>query len=374
MMVRQTGKRRMALVLAATAVLGVPGIAQAGQADTQELLNRYLTHAGPGAAVLAGNTSTSWSVHSGTAVVNTNQPIRRTDRFRIASQTKTFTAAVVLQLVDEGKVALDTAIERYLPGVVTGNGHDGNRVTVRHLLQHTSGIPENQSGPKPKPNPDGTYSLRELVRDGLSRPAVAPPGTRFEYSNTNFQIAGMLIEKISGQSAGDAITDRIIRRLGLTDTRVPKAGDRQLGTPYVHGYAGRRVGPLFFWTDNTTSLEPSLLSTAGDVVSTQTDMTAFARALADGKVVSSSALAEMRKTVPVPGAKAGDSDSYGLGLQHLTLSCGGHAWGHAGDTNGYSSLTMATEDGRYASLVTNTIVMNTTAPTRFAVIDSALCG
>ncbi|MCP3799205.1 beta-lactamase family protein [Allokutzneria sp. A3M-2-11 16] len=369
MMARKTGKRLAALALAATAVLGAPGVAQAGQAETQALLNRYLTHAGPGAAVLAGNASTSWSVHSGTAVVNANRPIQPADRFRIASQTKTFTAAVVLQLVDEGKVALDTAIERYLPGVVTGNGHDGNRITVRQLLQHTSGIPENQSAPKPKPGPGGTYPLRELVRDGLSRPAVVPPGTRFEYSNTNFQIAGMLIEKITGQQAGDAITDRVIRRLGLTGTKVPKAGDRQLGTPYVRGYAGGRVGSAFLWIENTTGLEPSFLGAAGDVVSTQTDMITFARALTDGKLVSPAALAEMRKTVSGSDASFG----YGLGLQRLTLSCGGYAWGHAGDTMGYSSVTMATDDGRHATLVTNTIVLNTTAPTRFAVIDSALC-
>ncbi|WP_205519092.1 serine hydrolase domain-containing protein [Streptomyces olivoreticuli] len=87
------------------------------------------------------------------------------------SQTKTFVAAVVLQLVDEGKVSLDAPIERYLPGVVDGNGYDGNTITIRHLLQHTSGIPTNPLGKAPV-NPDGTYTLSALVREGLSHPRL----------------------------------------------------------------------------------------------------------------------------------------------------------------------------------------------------------
>jgi D-alanyl-D-alanine carboxypeptidase len=104
------------------------------------------------------------------------------------------------------------------------------------------------------------------------------------------------------------------------------------------------------------------------MTSTLTDLAVFQRALADGNVVSDESLAEMRETVTAEGA------GYGLGLMRLELSCGGEAWGHAGDlSTGHSSVTMVTDDGRFASLVTNTLVAGATEPGRYDVIDAALC-
>lgn len=364
---RKNIRRCSVVVLAVAAALVTPLSAQAVEdhAATQALLDRYLTHAGPGAAVYAGDGTGSWTVHSGTASTRQNRPITPQDHFRVASQTKTFTAVVVLQLVDEGLVDLDAPIERYLPGVVAGNGHDGNTITVRQLLQHTSGLPRDPVNPRAEA--DGTYTLAELVRSGLTQPPQFPPGTGFGYSNVNYQVLGMLVERLTGGTAAAAITTRIIEPLGLTETRFPAPGDRSLAAPYLPGYIGGRLGPLFFWLDRTTSLELSLISTAGAMESTMTDLVRFERALADGDLVSDASLAQMRALVP-------ESPDYGLGLMQLDLSCGGEAWGHAGDlTTGHSSFTVVTDDGRYAALVTNTIVTSAAEPTRDAVLDSALC-
>jgi D-alanyl-D-alanine carboxypeptidase len=126
------------VALAVAAGVTTPAAAAARQTDhaaTQAVLDQYLLQAGPGAAVHAGNATRAWTLTSGTATISGQRPIASTDHFRIGSQTKTFTAAVVLQLVDEGRVELDAPIARYLPGVVTGN-YDGNVITVRQLLQH----------------------------------------------------------------------------------------------------------------------------------------------------------------------------------------------------------------------------------------------
>ncbi len=359
--------RSVACVLAVAAAFVVPLPAQAAAEhdQVQALLDRYLTHAGPGAAVYAGDDTGSWTLHSGTAKTGTVRPITADDHFRIASQTKTFTAVVVLQLVDEGRVDLDAPIERYLPGVVAGNGNDGTVITVRQLLQHTSGVPRDPSNPRPQA--DGTYTLAELVRSGLTQPSRFPPGTGFGYSNIGYQILGMLVERLTGQSVGDAITTRIITPLGLTETRFPVGRDRTLADPYLPGYLGGRLPPFFLWYDNTRNVELTLVSSAGAMESTMADLVTFERALADGTLVSAAALAEMRGLLPV-------SPDYGLGLMHLDLSCGGEAWGHAGDlTTGHSSMTMVTDDGRYASIVTNTMVTSTAEPTRADVVDAALC-
>lgn len=377
----RTTMPRAAVALCAVAIAATTGApASAEQVDdhagVQAALTGFRAHAGPGAAVHAGDANRSWDLHAGQKVTNTNQVIGPDDAFRAASQTKTFTAAVVLQLVDEGKVALDAPTEHYLPGVVSGNGYDGNRITVRHLLQQTSGI---NGGPgKPKAGPDGTYELRELVRAGLAgNPAKSEPGASWNYTNTNYYLAGLLIEQVTGMPARDAITERIIRPLGLAHTSLPAPGDKSLPGAYVHGYKGGTIGPAFLWLDTTFgewgsgTVEPSFWSTAGGLVSTLADLAAFDRALVQGKVVSAGSLAEMRKTVATgwPG-----TEQYGLGLWGHQLSCGKQAWGLLGDlSTGFSSVTMATDDGRNAAVVTNTLLSNNDQPTRIDVVDAALC-
>ncbi|MGV9297847.1 serine hydrolase domain-containing protein [Amycolatopsis sp. NPDC003676] len=379
--------RRTASMLASVVVavaLAAPASASDAHADTQAVLNGYQSHAGPGAAVYAGNASGSWHLSAGSATITgPARPLRPDERFRIASQTKTFTASVVLQLVDEGKVALDAPIEHYLPGLVDGNGYDGNRITVRQLLQHTAGIPapdvvawaQKAAG---FVKPDGSIGLRDLVQVGLRNfPPASAPGTSVLYSNLGYLINGLLIEQVTGMSVGDAITTRIIDRLGLAQTSFPHAGDRSLPAPYLAGYRGVRAGPFFFWTETTSApviSEPSIESSAGAVVSTLSDLSAFYRALLDGKVVSPAALAEMRRTIQVP-VHDPNYVGLGLGLQAITLSCGGEAWFHNGvAASGYTSLTAVTDDGRYASMMTNAWELTSIRPSPVDVIDSALCG
>lgn len=387
---RKLSRRSSATVLVAALAAGalVPGgMAQAadGHADTQALLNGYQSHAGPGAAVYAGNSAGSWHLTAGSATITgAARPIRPDEHFRVGSQTKTFTAAVILQLVDEGKVELDAPIERYLPGLLRGNGYDGNRITVRQLLQHTAGVANpdvvayaQQAAGLLKP--DGSVELRPLVEVGLRAfPAVGEPGAAVVYSNLGYMINGLLIEQVTGMSVREAVTSRIINRLGLSRTVFPNSGDRSLPAPSLSGFRGVRVGPLYFWTETTSApfiSEPSLGAPAGAVISTLADLSKFYRALLDGQLISASAQAEMRKIATIPNPADPRWLGIGLGVQKLALACGGNAWYHNGiAASGYTSLTAVTEDGRFASMMTNAWELTSIKPTPVDVIESALCG
>ncbi|MEV6260643.1 serine hydrolase domain-containing protein [Streptomyces sp. NPDC051784] len=372
---------RLASVIGAVCATALALSTPAAHATTTEsdhsatlaALRAFQAAAGPGAGVHAGNADGSWTLSVGTGTVNANRPIKADEHFRIGSQSKTFTAVVVLQLVEEGRVTLDAPIDDYLPGVVTGNGYDGTRITVRHLLQHTGGLGAYMPSPglkTPPSNPDGTFSLSTVVRYALdASPPVSAPGAGFTYSNTGYYILGMLIEKLTGQQVHQAVTERVIEPLGLTHTSVPAPGDRTLPAPAVNGYHGARVGPLYVWLP-AVSYDPSLFSGAGSMISTLEDMSAFHRELASGKVLSAKSLAEMR-TVRQVGASTG----YGLGLQTYEPSCGGTARGHSGGVPGYESFTLTMDDGRYVSLVTNVLVQVGQRPDAQLqkLLDTALC-
>ncbi|WP_165401233.1 serine hydrolase domain-containing protein [Herbihabitans rhizosphaerae] len=310
-----------------------------------------------GASVTGSDSTGIWHLSSGSGRAGTDTPIRSTDQIKVASNTKTFVASVVLQLVGERRIDLDAPVGRYLPGVVSGNGHDGDKITVRQLLQHTSGLPDYLT-PEIIADPlayTRVFNPRDIVAMGLLKPPAFKPGAGWLYSNTNYVLAGMIIEKVTGRYVGDEILDRIVRPLELSRTTYPKPGQRTIGGPHVRGYMDDR---------DTTETEPSLIGAAGEMVSTGVDMTKFAKALASGRVVPPRLLAEMRRTVDANGV------GYGLGVFKMPLTCGGEAWGHGGAWPAYTTLTMATDDGREVFVSVNRhnlrIQLNETA-------DAALC-
>ena len=260
---------------------------------------------------------------------------------RAASITKTFVAAAVLQLVGEGKVVLDASVETYLPGRLRGQGIDANAITVRQLLRHQSGLPEYFDNDTPPPVEPTTGE--QLLDMALTRPAQFAPGTAMKYTNTNYIVLGLMIERVTGRPAVDEITRRIITPLHLLDTYFPAPGDTGLRTPSAHGYElvdGRRT--------DVTVFNASAAGTAGGLISTNEDMSAFITALLDGRIVTRPLLDQMMETVPMP-----DADgllSYGLGLGKVSLPCGATAWGHGGDLEGFHSFVAKTLDGPAISM------------------------
>ncbi|MFE7142534.1 serine hydrolase domain-containing protein [Streptomyces sp. NPDC057644] len=288
------------------------------------------------------------SLVSGSARLGKQVPVPHDGYVRAGSNTKTFTAVVVLQLVAEGKVALDEPIETYLPGVVRGEGIDGRKITVRQLLQHTSGLPnytehiglENFAKIQHK-----FFQPHDLLTAALAQPADFAPGAKWKYSNTNYLLAGMLIEKVTERPVQEQITERVIRKAGLRHTSWPQPGDRTIPRPHARGYALSSLenGKVI----DATRMDPSWGGAAGQMISTPSDLAKFARLLLDGKLLAPGQLAEMRKTVDAPLMPGW---RYGLGVFSIPLSCGGEYWGHGGDIDGYETRGGATDDGRSVGL------------------------
>ncbi|WP_340681713.1 serine hydrolase domain-containing protein [Amycolatopsis coloradensis] len=288
------------------------------------------------------------SLVAGSSRIDRQVPVPRDGTVRAGSNTKTFTAVAVLQLVAEGKVELDAPIEKYLPEIVRGEGIDATRITVRHLLQHTSGLPnyteylglENFEQVQHRYVPN-----HELLAAALRHPAKFAPGTKWEYSNTGYLLAGMLIENVTGRPIQEQITERVIKKAGLKHTYWPQVGDQTIQGRHPQGYAigDAATGKVI----DATELDPSWGGAAGQLISTPGDLGKFFKVLLEGRLLPAAQLAEMRKTVDAPlfpGTK------YGLGLMSNPLSCGGVYWGHGGDIHGFETRGGATEDGRIVGL------------------------
>ncbi|MEU6994130.1 serine hydrolase domain-containing protein [Streptomyces sp. NPDC046465] len=285
---------------------------------------------------------------AGRAELGTGKPVPWGGKFRTGSATKTFTATVVLQLVAEGEMSLDDTVEHWLPGVVRGEGHDGRSITVRQLLQHTSGIPD-VLGDVPALNSAAgyraerfrTYAPEELVALAMRHP-TPDDAPAWSYSNTNYILAGMIIKKVTGRSWAKEVEARIIGPLGLADTSAPGTAPFIPG-PHAHGYSA-------FGTDTTvdvTRFNPSAVDASGSIISTSHDLGRFYTALLGGRLLGPAQLDEMTTTVPAPQLGA----EYGLGLGKFPLSCGGSYFTHPGGVSGYRTWVGVSPDATRTAVV-----------------------
>lgn len=367
------------LALLAMVAVALPASAAPVQATPEmlELLGAFRSQSGaPGAGLTFGDGEHEATLSSGTGTVLANDPIASADKIRVGSNTKMFVSVVVLQLVDEGRLELDVPLEQYLPGVlrypadkVPGDpaAYDGRAVTLRHLLQHTSGVGDYA---------DYVYVLNPLhqivaptdqdhLAHALPNGPSFRPGTGWQYSNTGFILLGMAVQAVTGRSIGAEIAERIVEPLGLPNTFFAGSGQRILPGAHVRGYVTRLV-PV-----DITELEPAVYGAAGALVSTPDDMNTFLAALLAGKLLSPARLAEMQDEVPYLGG------GYGLGLVRVALSCG-DAWGHSGFVPGYQTIGLARPGGRRAFLTLNTsLAVNLIPPSppasAYDLFELALC-
>ncbi|MGW1844672.1 serine hydrolase domain-containing protein [Streptomyces sp. NPDC001966] len=270
---------------------------------------------------------------------------------RIGSNTKTFTATLVLQLVAEGRIGLDTPVADRLPEF----GLD-RRITVRMLLQHTSGIfnftgeyyedgtmvpgiPATTAGKEWVDNRFRTYPPAELVRLALSKPARFEPGTDWSYSNTNYVLARLLIEQVTGRPVAEEMQRLILGPLGLSGTAAPTT-QTGIAEPHAHAYyryedAGEER------TVDVTRLNPSWISSGGDMISTSRDLHTFISALVGGRLLPAELLAEMCTARPTPAPGMG----YGLGVFVQDIGSGGTVITHNGGAAGHAALMYSTPGG-----------------------------
>ncbi len=361
----------MAVVLGAASAQAQPRTATRTQAaGLQKDLDALVTAGAPGAILVVRQGDRTVSLASGLADVARKRPMHPADRFRIASLTKSYVAAVVLQLVAEGKLSLDDSVERRLPAAVPG----GSKIKIRQLLNHTSGLFDFAADPRVlKPYLKGNFGFhwapRKLLQIGVAHKPLFAPGAGYAYSSTDYIVLGLIIEAVTGKPLGTELSGRIFRPLGLRATAFRTTP--RIANPYAHGYYVFAKPPA---TD-VSGVSPYPWA-AGAMVSTGADVLSFYRALLSGHLLEPKLLAAMKTTVPegrrtdIPGSR------YGLGLERFPTSCG-FAWGHNGAIAGYLVFGFTSKDGRrQAMLMVNED--GSTLPKRattlfFKTIDKAYC-
>ncbi|MGW0809673.1 serine hydrolase domain-containing protein [Nonomuraea sp. NPDC002799] len=347
--------RKITAVLDAAEVPPADCAAAAGQdrPELQKAIEEIVDSGFVGVSLRVHDERGEWAGSAGAAELGGAAKPSVNGHVRIGSNTKTFIATVVLRLVAEGRVGLDAPAADYLPEF----GLDG-RITVRMLLQHTSGvfnfsgevyddgtivpgipIPYGATGEEWMDKRFTIYRPQELVELALSRPARFEPGTGWSYSNTNYVLARLLIEKVTGRSVAEEMRRLILEPLGLSGTVVPDASP-EIPEPHAHAYyryedAGEPK------TVDITRQNPSWISSGGDMISTTQDLHTFISALLGGELLPAALLAEMCTPHPtgIPNM------DYGLGVFVVTTDGGGTVISHNGAAVGHAALMYSTPDG-----------------------------
>jgi D-alanyl-D-alanine carboxypeptidase len=335
-----------AVVLVALPTLVLVGWTASRGPDEPELgalLDRVVAAGAPGAFVVIRDSDEVRREASGLADVRHGRSMDPDDRFRVGSVTKTFVAALVLRLVEDGRLGLDDSVERWLPGLVP----DGRAITVRHLLSNTSGLFDYVSDPRVLRQSRRRWTPRELVEIAVGHfPEHVPSGSAYAYSSTNYVLLGLIAERAGGASLGRQLREQVFVPLGLRETSLV---DGVVRGRHVHGHRPPSHQGVVTGRPADVSDEPAWWAwAAGGIVSTADDVQRFFRELLQGRFLGPRALREMRTLLPAGRIQ------YGLGILAAPTSCG-PAWGHSGNAQGTITLAWNTEDAsRQLVLVVNT--------------------
>jgi D-alanyl-D-alanine carboxypeptidase len=269
----------------------------------------------------------NWTTAKGQADLATGAPMQYDDLLRIGSVTKTFTATAILILCDEGKLSLDDRLSKFKPDFPRAD-----QITIRQLLNHTSGIAnwdEEESIRLAVQQGAGGWTVEALVAWAAGQPLYAEPGFAYHYSNTGYNLLGMIIEQVTGQPSARVIEEKIAVPLGLEHTFLPDSA--QVPGETIHGYDGAASAPVDIATlPSTGMMNYALAGTAGGMISTLEDLRVWAKALATGELLSEKMHLEQLPQ-PDPNGEAPFTTGYGLGLSLMDV------WiGHAGAVSGYS--------------------------------------
>jgi D-alanyl-D-alanine carboxypeptidase len=277
----------------------------------------------------------------GAARLDPYRAIRPSDQVRVGSITKTMVATVALELVGEGRLHLDDTLEQWLPGVVP----DADAITIRMLLNHTSGIFNYTDDPDFVPralaDPHRYWSPQELIAIATAHPPVFAPGASWSYSNTGYILIGLVLEKATGTPIQTLLDRRIIKPLHLQNTYFGTSS-RFRGS-YAHGYIPPSLtGDGYLDTSEWTV---SWAWAAGAVVSNAPDLARFYRALMSGRLLKPALLRQMTTTVDVV-----EGFGYGLGIYTMDTPCG-TVWGHDGGIPGYVSFAFTDRRGSRSGIL-----------------------
>ncbi|KOU73226.1 peptidase S12 [Streptomyces sp. MMG1533] len=299
-------------------------------------------------------------LRAGVADLATGRPPRPHDHMRIASTAKAFSGAVALTLVDRRALRLDDTLRKRLPRLPGAWGS----VTLRQLLNHTSGLPDYTEDPafleELRADPRHRFDSRRLLDYVADEPLRFRPGTRYHYSNSDNIAVALMAEAVTGTPYERLLRELVYEPLGLRDTSLPQG--YRFPEPYLHGYDVTPPGPP---EDVSEILSASGVWASGGIVSTPADMTRFIRGYAGGALYGKGVVREQRRWIAGASEPAGPGrNTAGLGIFRYATRCG-VVLGHTGNFPGYTQLIAATPDGsRSLTFSVTTQINRTMAPDR----------
>lgn len=244
------------------------------------------------------------------------------DKFRIGSNTKTFVVTTILQLVDEHRLRLDDPLTKFNLGVKIPNGKN---ITVRELAEMRSGLFEAYDTPqfeRMNVTPQTRVSPQQIVRSAIAQKPLFAPGTKWNYSNTNYILLGMIIQAVTHDTVENQIRKRFLEPMGLNGTSFPTTP--YMPTPYAHGYGLNAKGT---WDDVSVDIPPSITWAAGAMISTVPDMTRWVKSYVLGTMNSKATQRQRLKCLPTG---KGPGLDFGLGI-----GCSNGWYGYTGGLPGY---------------------------------------
>jgi D-alanyl-D-alanine carboxypeptidase len=307
----------------------------------------------PGAVVLLRTPQGDFTVSYGTTLLGATSPPNEDTHFRIASNTKTMTAAVIVLLAQEGKLSLDDPISSYVPDVP-----NGDNITIAQLLEMRSGLYNYTNDPiiskTIDTDPAKVWTPAELLAIAFAHPPNFPPGKEYEYNNTNYALLGLVAEKVDGKPLAQVMHDRLFGPQNMQDTALPSSTMNTIPEPYSHGYlygsssvalvgeppyspdiqAAARAGTLL--PKDYTNVNHSNAAAAGGVISTGDDLATWIKALVGGSVFDADYQRRWFDSLQPEDPSKPNGQKYGYGIAQLS-------WGantiyfHGGETPGYNS-------------------------------------
>jgi D-alanyl-D-alanine carboxypeptidase len=354
-----------------------PAYAAKLQSEMPDLMK---ANAIPGAVFLIKSaTLGDWSATFGTGEVGKDVPLKLDDHFRVGSNTKTMTGTVILQLVQEGKLKLDDPISKFRPDVP-----NGENITIAQLAEMRSGLYSYSFDPgfnaTLDSDPQKAWTPDELLAIAFKHPPNFPPGEKFNYSNTNTVLLGVVIEKVTGMTLSEAFQKRLFEPLKLAHTSLPKASDSSIPDPHPQGYQfGTNVETAESYElpeaqaqaavngtlkpINETNSNPSWTWAAGGAIATLDDLAVYVKALVSGGLINDD-LQKQRLASVVPFDPSAPSVGYGLGITQFVPD----VYGHDGQLPGFSTFMAYDLQTQTAMIVGTTLSASPVDGTNAAVV------
>ena len=346
----------------------------------------------PGAMVLLRTPQGDFTAAYGTTELGAQTPPDVNTHFRIASNTKTMTAALIVLLAQDGKLKLTDPVSDYVPDVP-----NGENITVAQLLKMRSGLYGYTADPAlaaiMDADPGKAWTPQEVLAIAFRHPPQFAPDTSYEYSNTNYALLGLIAEKTGGRPLDQQFEDRLFGPAGLTQTSLPAADDTSIPAPYSHGYmyggsfyaladdpypadmqAAARAGTLK--PIDYTNQSSSYATAAGGAISTAGDLATWMRALVTGKIFDADYHQQWLASLQAENPDAPDGQKYGYGISYQRFGPKAAMYYHGGELPGFNSFMGYDPDNDVALVIWTNLTLspdgNTTAQAMLAPLLDAI--